>query len=99
MNTKKTETKNTNNLAKRQLSRRDMLALLGASGGALLAGVTVNQWFSGTPVLAQANTAYSHIKDTSPDYNVVFPWDLVNRFVIRISPENWQAVQSELTSL
>ena len=99
MKTQKIVAKNTQSISKVQLSRREMLTLLGGTGGALLSGVTINHWFSGTTTLAQANTAYSHVKDTAPDYNVVFPSDLVNRVVITISPENWQAIQADLTNL
>ncbi|MBN8637200.1 MAG: CotH kinase family protein [Anaerolineae bacterium] len=42
---------------------------------------------------------YSHSNDTDPDYAVVFPENAVNTISITISPENWQAMQADMTSL
>lgn len=42
---------------------------------------------------------YSHSNETDPDYEVVFPQDAVNTITISISPENWQAMQSDMTTL
>ena len=81
------------------LSRRQMLALMGGTGGALFASLTIGQ-FGGSIVSAQQfDNEYSHGNDTDPDYNVVFPSALVNSMVIRMSPENWQLVQDDLTNL
>lgn len=99
MKTQKNATKDAQSLSERQLSRRQMLSILGGTGGALFTGVTVGHWFNGSPAFAQTNTAYLHTKETAPDYNVIFPSDIVNRVVITISPENWQAVQADLTNL
>ena len=81
------------------LSRRQMLALLGGTGGALFASLTIGQ-FGGSIVSAQQfDNEYSHGNDTDPDYGVVFPSAVVNNVVIRISPENWQLMQDDLTNL
>lgn len=40
----------------------------------------------------------SHSNDTEPDYDVVFPDDAVNKIVISISDENWQAVNEDMTA-
>ncbi|MCA9895581.1 MAG: hypothetical protein KC615_21500, partial [Anaerolineae bacterium] len=42
---------------------------------------------------------YSHSNDTDPVYDVVFPQDAVNSITITISPENWQAMQDNMTDL
>ncbi|MCA0454067.1 MAG: CotH kinase family protein [Chloroflexi bacterium] len=42
---------------------------------------------------------YSHGNDTEPDYAVVFPQDAVNTITITVSPENWAAMQADLTTL
>ena len=41
----------------------------------------------------------THSNETEPDYGVVFPQDEVNRLDITISPENWQTMLSDMTSL
>lgn len=84
-----------------QLSRRDMLKLLGGTGATLMTGLTIGSLFySDDRVQAQDGMdTYSHSNDTAPDYGIVFPQDAVNSIVITISPENWQAVQDDLTSL
>ncbi len=82
------------------LSRREMLTLLGGTGGALISGLTLKQFLSGAKVSAQnTDYNYSHGNDVAPDYGIVFPDNLVNSIVISISPENWQAVQGDLTNL
>lgn len=42
---------------------------------------------------------YAHGSDTPPDYAIVFPQDAVNTINITISPENWQAMQDDMTEL
>lgn len=42
---------------------------------------------------------YSHGNETAPDYEVVFPQDAVNTITITFSPETWQAMQDDMTSL
>jgi spore coat protein H len=41
----------------------------------------------------------THSKEASPNYEVVFPQDEVNRLDITISPDNWQAMLADMTSL
>lgn len=40
-----------------------------------------------------------HSPDADPDYETVFPQDAVNRLDIVISPENWEAMQANMTEL
>jgi spore coat protein H len=42
---------------------------------------------------------YSHGNDTEPDYAIVFPDYEVNTITITISPENWQAMHDDMTTL
>ncbi len=42
---------------------------------------------------------YSHGNDTDPDYAVVFPEAQVNTLTLTISPDNWQAMQADMTTL
>ena len=92
--------KNPKTQNKRLLSRREMLTLLGGTGGALLSGFTLNQFLRGASVSAQDyDYNYSHGNDVAPDYGIVFPDNLVNSIIITISPENWQAIQDDLTGL
>ncbi len=42
---------------------------------------------------------YSHSNNTDPDYVVVFPETAVNTISITISPENWAAMQADMTTL
>lgn len=44
-------------------------------------------------------TAATHSSDAEPNYDVVFPQNQVNQITITVSPENWQAMQSEMTEL
>lgn len=73
------------------------LSLLGAVVFALLLGMSVT--------MAQDSTRpegwdeYSHSNDTDPVYDVVFPQDVVNTITITFSPENWQAMQADMTTL
>jgi spore coat protein H len=41
----------------------------------------------------------SHSNQVEPNYEVVFPQNKVNEIVITISPENWQAMQENMTEL
>ena len=41
--------------------------------------------------------SYSHSSDTDPDYEIVFPDDEVNKIIISISSENWEAVFDDMT--
>jgi hypothetical protein len=41
----------------------------------------------------------SHGDDVEPDYAVVFPQDKVNQITIKITPENWAAMQANMTEL
>ncbi len=57
-------------------------------------------------VLAQTATARpagwteaSHSNDVDPNYEVVFPDDQVNVITITIDPENWEAMQANMTEL
>ena len=47
----------------------------------------------------QGWTAATHGGDAPPDYGVVFPADRVNRLSIAVTPENWEAMQANLTEL
>lgn len=51
------------------------------------------------PVRPDGWDEYSHGKDTDPDYSVVFPDDAVNSMTITISPETWQAMLDDMTTL
>lgn len=85
---------------KQGLSRRNMLKLMGMAGSTLFTGITVSQLFEGSTTAAQQfDYAYSHGNETAPDYGIVFPQNLVNSIVITASPENWQAMQDDLTNL
>lgn len=42
---------------------------------------------------------HSHGNDTEPVYDVVFPQDAVNTITIHFMPENWQAIQADMTTL
>lgn len=44
-------------------------------------------------------TEASHSNDADLDYATVFPDDQVNRIVITFSPENWAAMQEDMTSM
>ena len=44
-------------------------------------------------------TKDTHSKSADPDYDVVFPQDEVNRLDIVIDPDNWQAMQDDMTEL
>lgn len=41
----------------------------------------------------------SHSNDAAPDTNVVFPQDKVNQITITIAPEDWAAMQANMTAL
>ncbi len=41
----------------------------------------------------------SHSNDAEPNYEVVFPQDKVNQITITISPEDWAAMQEDMTEL
>ncbi len=41
----------------------------------------------------------SHSNDADPNYAVVFPQDKVNQITITLSPENWAAMQADMTKL
>lgn len=41
----------------------------------------------------------SHGSDAEPNYAVVFPQDKVNRITITIDPEQWEAMQADMTEL
>lgn len=42
---------------------------------------------------------YSHGNDTEPVYEVVFPQEAVNTITITFTPDTWQAMQDDMTSL
>lgn len=42
---------------------------------------------------------YSHSNNTDPVYDEVFPQDAVNTVTITFTPENWQAMQADMTTL
>lgn len=44
-------------------------------------------------------TAETHSNDTEPNYEVVFPQDKVNQITITIAPEDWEAMQADMTEL
>lgn len=44
-------------------------------------------------------TEATHSNDADPDYAAVFPQDAVNTITLTISPENWAAMQADLTEL
>ena len=44
-------------------------------------------------------SAETHSKEAEPNYEVVFPQDEVNRLDITISPENWQVMMDDMTTL
>lgn len=44
-------------------------------------------------------TDETHGNDTEPDYEVVFPQDEVNEMSITIAPEDWEAMQANMTVL
>jgi spore coat protein H len=41
----------------------------------------------------------THSKDATPNYDVVFPQDKVNQITITIDPEDWEAMQANMTEL
>jgi spore coat protein H len=41
----------------------------------------------------------THSNDAEPNYDVVFPQDKVNQITITIDPENWEAMQANMTEL
>jgi hypothetical protein len=41
----------------------------------------------------------THGNDAEPNYAVVFPQDKVNQITITITPENWAAMQANMTEL
>lgn len=41
----------------------------------------------------------SHSNDVDPDYSIVFPQDNVNTMTITIDPQEWQAMQEDMTTL
>lgn len=41
----------------------------------------------------------SHGNDSAPNYEVVFPQDKVNQLTITIAPEDWEAMQANMTEL
>jgi spore coat protein H len=41
----------------------------------------------------------THSKEAEPNYDVVFPQDKVNRITITVDPENWEAMQANMTEL
>jgi len=41
----------------------------------------------------------SHSNDAEPNYEVVFPDDQVNQITITIAPEDWEAMQANMTEL
>ena len=71
----------------------------------ILIGIFIMLFLSLNVTLAQETTRpegwsdYSHSNDTDPVYEVVFPQDEVNTITITISPENWQAMQADMTNL
>lgn len=96
----KSQKQETSDPEKRQISRRDVLKFLGGTSGMLLTGGFFGQLLGGSKTMAQTvDSRYSHSNDTSPDYNVVFPSNLVNNILITISPENWQLIQDDLSNL
>ncbi len=52
-----------------------------------------------TVVRPEGWTEESHGNDVDPDYGVVFPADKVNQIVITVSPENWAAMQDDMTEM
>ena len=44
-------------------------------------------------------TEATHSNDAEPNYEVVFPQDAVNQLVITIAPEDWEAMQANMTEL
>lgn len=72
----------------------------------ILGGVFLTLLLSASITLAQDTVArpagwdeYSHGDNTAPDYTVVFPQAAVNTITITISPDNWQAMQADMTGL
>lgn len=41
----------------------------------------------------------SHSKDAAPNYDVVFPTDVVNTITITIAPEDWAAMQADMNEI
>lgn len=44
-------------------------------------------------------TEVSHSNKVDPDYSIVFPQDAVNTMTITIDPQEWQAMQEDMTTL
>jgi spore coat protein H len=44
-------------------------------------------------------TEETHGNDSAPDYDIVFPENEVNQITITVSPENWEAIQENMTEL
>ncbi len=44
-------------------------------------------------------TEETHSKEADPNYEVVFPEDKVNQLVVTIEPEDWEAMQANMTEL
>ena len=82
------------------ISRREMLSLLGGVSGMFVASHLLSRAFSGHIINTQhTDRELSHGNDVAPDYSIIFPQDRVNNVLITITPENWQVVQDDLTSL
>jgi len=41
----------------------------------------------------------THSNEAEPNYDIVFPQDKVNRITVTIDPENWEAMQANMTEL
>ena len=62
----------------------------------LPAGITVNE---STSTYIEGWSEATHGDEVEPNYDVVFPDDEVNQITITISPENWEAMQANMTDL
>ncbi|MDK2982215.1 MAG: spore coat protein [Chloroflexota bacterium] len=64
---------------------------------ALVLGCSATGNTSSSAASTAQSVDYSHANDTAPDYAVVLPDEQVNQINITISPENWEAVQADMT--
>lgn len=62
-------------------------------------GVTENAAADSTTTRPAGWNETSHSNEVDPNYDVVFPDDKVNEITITIAPENWEAMQADMTEL
>jgi hypothetical protein len=91
------------------MSRRDFIKTLGIGGLSIsLIGLitgcskskdSVKTYASEQTIRPEGWTDKTHSKNVDPNYKIVFPEDKVNEIKITIAPDDWEAMQANMTEL